>query len=474
MNSPLFYQLKKWLTTLVISLVIIILGILSFKFNLIFDWTKNSKNSLSQASISMLELVKTPVLIQSYTVKTTLQSQIRKLIKPYQYYNSNIQLEFIDPALDPQAIRELGIQVEGELVVQFMNKTEHLTEISEQQISNTLLKLSKQSLRKVYFIVGHGERSAQKKANFDLSSLTDILKKQGYTIKESDILNLEMMVKPEDIVVLAGPRSQVFDGEVEILINLLEQGSHFLWLSDPLCLPRGEHSAKQVNSQDLVLQGSVSSDFNSLDTLSEYLGFEFSDGIIVDPATQQLKLKRPDFAIISEYMPRHPIGSKLTQTTLFPQALAIDPLGKTNDFKLEAFLMTSIDSWLETTPLEGTISYSNDLDSPGPLILGVTLQRELESTENTDNLHQQRIVIVGDGDFISNRYLANGGNTSLGLNIFNWLSAEEQLLAIPPKFYIDQKINLSKNKLILLGVFFFICLPLLLFFIGFFIHQKRK
>jgi hypothetical protein len=464
MSPHLSNLFKKWLATLAISFVIIILAMLSFKFNLIFDWTNNSKNSLSQASVSMLELVKTPVLIQSYTIKTDLQDQIKKLIKPYQYHNSNIQLEFIDPALDPETIRKLGIQVEGELVIKFMNKTEHLTEISEQQISNTLLKLSKQSLRNVYFIVGHGERSSQSKANFDLSSLANILKQQGYTIKERDILSLETLVRQEDIIVLAGPQSQVFDGEVDILINLLEQGTNFLWLADPLT----NHSKKQANSLN-----SSSQDFNSLDAIAEYLGFEFSHGIIVDPATQQLKLKRPDFAIISEYMARHPIGAKLTQTTLFPQALAIELLTETNDFKLEPFLMTSADSWLETSPLEGTISYSNDWDSPGPLILGVTLQRELEANED-DEIQQQRIVIVGDGDFISNRYLANGGNTSLGLNIFNWLSAEEQLLAIAPKFYDNQEISLSKTQLIFLGIFFFICLPLLLLFVGFFIHNRRK
>jgi len=199
----------------------------------VYDWTSNKKNSLSPATIAMLETIKVPVLISSYTAKDSIKNQINNLIKPYQYHNKNIQLEFIDPALQPELIRKLGIQVDGELVIRLSGKTEHLTEISEEKLSNTILKLSRQSLKIVYFIIGHGERNIRHKANFDLSSLSSILLKQGFTLKQATILQLPEIIQFNDMIVLAGSQSQLLDGEIDILIELLEQGINFLWLADP-------------------------------------------------------------------------------------------------------------------------------------------------------------------------------------------------------------------------------------------------
>jgi len=133
---------KKWLWNLLFTIMVISLAVLSFHYHIVSDWTQSKKNSLSPATMEMLDTIDTPVLIHSYTAKNSIKSQIQQLIKPYQYYNPNIKLEFINPALDPELIRKLGIQVDGELVIHLSGKTEHLTEISEEKLSNTILKLS--------------------------------------------------------------------------------------------------------------------------------------------------------------------------------------------------------------------------------------------------------------------------------------------------------------------------------------------
>ncbi|MFK5985189.1 MAG: Gldg family protein [Pseudomonadota bacterium] len=452
---------RKWLLALLLTLIVIILTLLSHSSNHVFDWTNNQKNSISAASISMLNTINQPVYIRSYTAKIVLKNKIKKLIGRYQQHKADIQLEFIDPALQPDVIRKLGIQVEGELVIELSDRTEHLTDISEATISNSLLKLSRKSLKKVYFIIGHGERSYLKRANFDLSTLASILKRQGFILSQSNIFDLEKTITTNDIIVLADPKGEIFEGEMEVLIELLEQGANLFWLIDP----------KAVTAQESVVD---------LQPLAEYLGIELADGVIVDPQTQALKLQRPDFAIISEYN-SHPISAKLQQSTLFPQAIAIDLLAENNDFELKVLLLSSDKTWLETSEIKDKISFDQQTDTQGPLILAVSLQREreIELSENqtimSDDIFQQRIVIVGDGDFISNQYLGNGANMVLGLNIFNWLSEDEQLLSIPVKFYPDQRIELSNSQLILLGVIFLIVMPLLFLIAGFYIaYQRRK
>ncbi len=437
---------RKWLYNILLTIIIVILGIISHQFNTQFDWTNNQKNSLTAASIAMLKTIEGPVLIHSYTAKIPLKAQIKKLIGRYQYHKSDIQLVFIDPAKQPEMVRTLGIQVEGELVIHLSGKTEHLTDISEEKISNTLLKLSKQSFKKLFFITGHGERSHIKQANFDLSQLSSTLQRQGFILKQSTILALKNNITTDDILILADPKGQIFDGELEALISLLEQGINFLWLVDPL---------NKNNS-------------TTLQALAEYLGIELAEGVIIDPQTQALKLNRPDFTIISEYLNQHPISAKLKQTTLFPQALALDPMSENNGFKLAVFLLSSDKSWLEKSAIKGSVQFDKEDDIQGPLILAVSLQREVEES------FRQRIIVMGDSDFMSNQYLGNGGNMGLGLNIFNWLSEEEQLISIAAKFYPDQRISLSNKKLVLLGIFFLIVMPILFLALGFFIVFKRN
>jgi len=259
------------------------------------------------------------------------------------------------------------------------------------------------------------------------------------------------------MIVLAGPQSDLFSGEINILIELLEQGVNFLWLADPL--------TKKDKSDN----------YYGLNPLAEYLEVEFSDGVIVDPQTQTLKLNRPDFAVISEYISKHPITAVLQQSTLFPQAISIDNIEGSDSFKFEPFLLTSGQAWLETSKITGVVNYDPNEDSPGPLLLAASLERELSKEEASEDIvYHQRIVVIGDGDFISNRYLANGGNMALGVNIFNWLSEEDQLISISPRFYPDQRIKLSNTQLIILAIGFFIILPVLFLAIGLVIRFKRK
>jgi ABC-type uncharacterized transport system involved in gliding motility auxiliary subunit len=45
----------------------------------------------------------------------------------------------------------------------------------------------------------------------------------------------------------------------------------------------------------------------------------------------------------------------------------------------------------------------------------------------------QRIVVVGNGNFLANTFIANGGNLDLGINIINWLAGDDSLITIQPK-----------------------------------------
>ena len=84
-------------------------------------------------------------------------------------------------------------------------------------------------------------------------------------------------------------------------------------------------------------------------------------------------------------------------------------------------------------------------------------------------------MVIGDGDFLSNAFLGNGGNLNLGLNIVNWLSQNDPFINIPAKTSPDRSLQLSPLASWAIGFGFLIVLPALLIGSGVVIwFQRRK
>ena len=84
------------------------------------------------------------------------------------------------------------------------------------------------------------------------------------------------------------------------------------------------------------------------------------------------------------------------------------------------------------------------------------------------------MVVIGDGDFLSNSFLGNGGNRALGERVFDWLLGDDALVDLPPRGAPDRIMVLSQGMLNMLTVGFLFVLPLLLFAIGATITWRRR
>ena len=87
---------------------------------------------------------------------------------------------------------------------------------------------------------------------------------------------------------------------------------------------------------------------------------------------------------------------------------------------------------------------------------------------------QQRVLVIGDGDFLSNAYLGNAGNLDLGLNLVRWATGQDRLLDIPAKTAVDLELNLSRTALIVIGFGFLLVLPAGLALTGGIIWWRRR
>lgn len=432
-----------------------LLAWLSTRYHYSADWTANGRHTLSAASIGLLQQLDAPVEITAFARDSELaatRKHIADLIGRYQRHKPDINLRFIDPDMEPDQVRAAGISLDGELVVEYQGRSQHVQALNEQEISNTLQRLARSGERRVLFLEGHGERNPLGSANHDLGAFGEQLRNKGFNLASHNLSANPELSQDISALVIASPQVDLFPGEVKLIQQYVEQGGNLLWLAEP----GGLHQ---------------------LDPLAAQLGLKFHPGTIVDPTTQLLGIDNAAFAVVVEYPP-HVLTQDLASVTLFPFAAALDPGAVSAPWQATPLLTTVPRSWAETGDLRGSIRFEAT-DIAGPLTLGIVLERSLvleqHPTEGASApSRQQRVAVIGDGDFLSNTYLGNGANLELGLRLANWLSQDDSLLHIPPRTSHDRTLDLTPALSTLLGLGFLFVIPAALLSAGIVIWLKRR
>lgn len=423
--------------SLLFAVVMGLLAWLSTRYPIQADWTANGRNTLSPASQRLLAHLDGPIRVTAYARDNpALRDAITRLISRYQRYKPDLMLNFVNPDLLPDRVRELGITLDGELYVEYRGRGEKLRQLGEPALTQALQRLSRQRTPIVRFLDGHGERKPLGVANYDLGTFIRELEKIGIQPRPLN-LAVEMRVPVATAaVVIAGPQTPLPPGEVEAILEYVKQGGALWWLLEP-------------------------GDPSGLQPLAAALGVTLLSGTVVDASTPVLGIKSPAFIPIADYGP-HPITESLRSPVLLPQVVALEtqpPIG----WKATVLLESQSRSWTETGPLDGTQQFDPDsAERAGPLTVGVALFRPRPVQPATGDplaVNEQRIVIIGDGDFLSNTYLGNGANLELGLNIVHWLTLDDAPMLISPKAAPDSNLNLSEGALALIAAVFLIGLP---------------
>lgn len=447
---------RLWLQNLVFyPLFGIVIGLLawsSVRHGVQFDWSAGGRNTLSEASQTVLDGLDGPVRITAYARENpALRDAITRLVERYQRFKPDLTLNFVNPDLLPDRVRELEITRDGELYLEYRGRGEKVQQLGEQAVTHALQRLSRQTERELLFLDGHGERKPLGTANHDLGTFGRELAKTGILARPLD-LTAEAPIPTAAALVIAGPRTPLSPETVETILEFLERGGPLLWLLEP-GKPPGLHR------------------------LAAALGVAARPGVVVDPDARRLGIRNPTFIPIVDYGP-HPITESLRAPALLPQAAALE-VHPPAPWTAAVLLEGSSRSWVETGPIDVPLRADPDrVERAGSPIVGVALSRphpvQSLGAEEPRAASRQRVVVIGDGDFLSNTYLGNGANLELGSNIVNWLLGDEALIAIPPRTAPDPHLHLSEGTLALLAAAFLIGLPGLLLASGWLIWLRRR
>jgi ABC-type uncharacterized transport system involved in gliding motility auxiliary subunit len=445
--------------TLVFLAILIGLTLIIHRFPLRWDVTEGQRHSISPQSQRIVKSINRDVLIRAFFQEgNPAKKKAQALLDTYVYSNPRLRYTFIDPDRQPAQAQQFGVRNYGTLVLESGGKTRNVSSADEEGITGGLLRLMQNKVKKVVFATGHGEKSPNETQRQGYSLAKGLLEKENYRVEEVNLLAGGL--PPETAcLVIAGPRKPFFGEELQDLKNYLAGGGSLILLLEPF------------------------QDGGLTEWLKSY-GVTLSNDILIDKVS---RLFGGDYLIpMAGSYGQHPITEKFTVATFYPSARSLSlssplPPGLRSD----VLVRSSSGSWAETnkTKVEkGEATFDAGQDRQGPLTIAVLLTlnapgnqaQPLGSAEKEQKPLKGRLAVFGDSDFAGNGTFNLSGNGDLFLNTVNFLTEEEQLIAIRPAKTPVKPLSLTAAQAKVLFWVPLVLLPLLIVTAGLAVWKKRS
>ena len=423
---------------------VIAAGWLAARHDHYWDWTAERSNSLAPESLEILKRVEAPLRATIFIdPRDPLLETIERLLTRYGQALPGLDVQVVDPQLFPERAREAKVSIAGQVLLEYRGRRETLSEIGERAFSAAIARLISARAPWVAVIEGHGERRIDGESPTDLGRLGAELKDQGFLLRPLDLAKVPDLPVNTHLAVISTPQIPLFPGEAERIADYLNRGGNLLWLLDPGPL-------------------------NGLEVLADQLGVGLLPGTVVDAGAAAFGMDTPAVAVVSEY-PDDPLAEGLTAPALLPGAQAFETRVAPG-WTLASYLTSGKDSWNETGRIQGDVDRDEIVgEQAGPLPVVLALTRELEGGGRA-----QRVLVVGDGDFLSNAQIGAQGNGALAIQLLRWLSGEAGLLPLPPRPDPAQGLELTSSGRWSLGLWSLVLLPAFFFTAGLGIRWARS
>jgi len=443
-----------------------------------FDFTETKLHSLSDQSVQLLKNLKNDINIKSFFLEGNFnRAKMENLLKIYNYHSKNIKYEFIDPDKNPGMVKRYDITEDGTTIFESGDKESRITSTSEEDMTNAIVKVSREKKKVIYFLEGHGEASIEVSEERGYSIAKEELEKLAYEVKKLTLALSDTFPKDCSLLVIGGAEKDLLPNELETIRNYISKGGKVFFMVDPENAPG----------------------FKSF--LSEY-GIKLEDDLIVDTVS---RLMGGDYfmPVVSEYE-LHDITKKFRYATFFPFTRSVNTAEeKPEGISVSILAKTSPNSWSERQLTEREVTFNKDKDVAGPVSIAavLTVKQKEEAAEDkpveviekdttpaegkrkeekeeggkeSKVKPEARLAVFGDSDFATNRYYNLSGNGNFFLNTVNWLTEEADLISIQLKTSSPRTIHLSATQGRVLFFVSVIFLPLVVLVTGISVWVRRR
>lgn len=460
------YGTSAVLSTVLTIVILGMLGFLATRYHARFDWSEAGVHSLSDQTKKVLGGLERGVDVVAFYPPLEAQP-VRELLDRYTYASDGFDVQIVDPTARPDLVEKFGYtrdKLEGGLVRVSLGEeaVEISDEVTEQAVTNAIVKLTRTQQKKVYFLTGHNERPVQGDGAGDASGFqlaAEALLNENYRFEELLLGATGAVPEDADVVVVAGATRPLQPGEHEALKSYMEGGGALLVLVDP--------RAKTDLYDDL-----------------ESWGVQVGEDVVIDYSMALFGRAATPFA--RQYAD-HPITADLREATLFHLARSVQSSGAEGSTFIE-IVKTGEESWgehdLQRFFSDGEAEFGDgDLDGPVPIgVAGtVTLDVQLASYEGEeppegegDTEAEARVVVYGDSDFASNQFIDAYRNRDLFVNSVNWLLGDVEAISIRPSRSRASRLELSNEELSQIRYLALFVLPEAIAVLGVFAWWSRR
>jgi|GEM_PF-62684 len=419
LEPGLFRHYGRWINAslggIMVFLIVAMVNFLSNRHHERIDLTEGQLHSLADLTVETLRGLDQEVQVLGF-MEGGVHEELEVMLEGYASESGYFSFELVDPDKEPQRTSDYGIRSYNTVVVEneSTGQRQNVTELTEKELTNALLKVIREGTQRIYLTVGHGESGVQPGGAKAYGRLKDRLDEISFAVEDSLFLARAGAV-PGDcaVLIVAGPQFAFLETEIQAIERYLESGGAALFLLDP---------AYEVGLGNLLAKwGVVVGDDFVIDTsgVGSLFGLDFSTPVAV------------------QYDAEHPIVSKHRGglMSLFELARSVRfeaDRAAGSDLEGIELVMTSEQSWAEadvsvlsTGQGKRAISLDEDVDRVGPVALAVAVKSRGEAGG--------RLVVFGDSDFAADSYFGVQGNGDLALNAISWLAADESLISIRPK-----------------------------------------
>lgn len=452
--------------------ILVFIALIAEKHPWRLDLTEAGSYTLSEQTLNVLKSLDKPVQIKAFfATAAPEEAKARDLLDSYRYNSKNITFEFIDPDRQPEVAKRYEVRTYGTLVLEGFDRKQTVQVADEENLTNALLKLSRNEQKKVYFLIGHGEHSIANADKDGYSSVKAALDKDNYECRDLNLIQQAEVPKDASAVIVAGPQKPLLSQELESLKSFVDKGGRLMVFVDPF------------------------TDGGLRDFLKNY-DIQLSDDIVID------KLSRVFggsylMPVVMEYG-NHKITENFGVATFYPEARSLQLIKPPPEgIHAEVLASTSPNAWAEKNLellKQGQASFDEKEDTPGPIPLVVLSQASVPAAKagadkpdqndaqaKTEGAEDENpgakkgyLLVAGSSNFVNNTYFGLSGNGDLFLNMVNFMAEEENLITIKPRQGAGQLIMLSAAQAQAMMWLVLVLVPLLVAASGIVVYRVRR
>lgn len=442
------YGLNTAIYCLVAVAIVVIVNLIANRFVRQVDLTANKRYSLSPQTTKILSELQNDVEFLYFDRRAGF-ANVEDRLAMYPTSSRRVKVTFVDPDREPSKANQYNIRSYGTLVIVAAGRNEQAKAITEEDITNTIIRVIKGGPKKIYFLTGHGERDIASEERLGYSAAKKLLEDSNYTVETLSLLQ-ETPKIPDDCtaLIVAGPQNDLLDPEVAAIKDFLVKGGRTFFLVHPMTPPK--------------LTG----------LLAEF-GADTKNTLVVDTSGIGRLFGTDELMPLVVQYDNHPITRDMTNiATLFPFSAAVQTsTSGMPGATFQPIARTTDKSWATPEVRSREVSFREGRDIQGPLpLLGAGT---FKPPENADSTTEGRFVVAGSAEFPANAIIGFNGNRDLFLNSVNWLTSDEDLISIRPKEMEDRRVSLDAGQMTFI-FYLLVAVPAIVVLGGLGVWWKRR